>query len=402
MSVTVPPSPSSAGPALNVVRAAGGVLAMLAFAAYWNSLRVPFFFDDPVAILENPTIRNLGDISQVLSPPTNGSGVTGRPIVNLSLAINYALGGTNVTGYHLANIAFHAMAGLLLFGCVRRTVLNAPQLSRLRPVACHFGFAVAALWLLHPLQTESVTCVIQRTELLVGLFYLATLYGFIRFTEHASRGWTAVAVASCLLGMGSKEVMVTAPVVVFLYDRTFLAGSFSVAWKMRGRLHLALAGTWLLLGLLLVSMGGSRGEVGGFNVGATWWSYALKQCEAIMLYLWLTIWPHPLNVFHGVDVVTNPLEVWWQLLLLTTLVGVTFHAAWRRPILGFCGLWFFLILAPSSSVVPLVSQTVSEHRMYLPLAAALALFVGCMFRWLPRRALGVSLCAATFGLLSAR
>ena len=73
-------------------------LVLVTLATYWNSLSVPFFFDDPIGILENPTIRKLADIGQVMSPPRNGSGVTGRPIVNLSLAINYALGGTSVTG----------------------------------------------------------------------------------------------------------------------------------------------------------------------------------------------------------------------------------------------------------------------------------------------------------------
>src|SRR5687767_4802718 len=135
-----------------------GVLVALTVTTYWNSLRVPFFFDDPVAILQNPSIRNLSDLGQVLSPPRNGSGVTGRPVVNLSLAINYALGGTSAPGYHLANIVFHASAGLLLFGCMRRTLTNSAPLQRFRPVALPFAFVTAALWLLHPLQTESVTC----------------------------------------------------------------------------------------------------------------------------------------------------------------------------------------------------------------------------------------------------
>jgi tetratricopeptide (TPR) repeat protein len=380
-----------------------GILVLLTFATYWNSLRVPFFFDDPVAILHNPSIRNLGDIGQVLSPPRNGSGVTGRPVVNLSLAINYALGGTKITGYHITNIVFHLSAGLLLFGCVRRTLTRSAPLQRFRPVALPFAFLTAGLWLLHPLQTESVTCVIQRTELLVGLFYLLTLYSFIRAVEQSSRGWSMAAIASCLFGMASKEVMVSAPLLILLYDRTFIAGTFSGAWNSRRRLHLGLAATWLLLGAILVSVGGTRGQVGGFNVGVSWWAYALKQCEAIVLYLWLTVWPHPLNVFYGVDVVTNPVEVWWQLMLLIALVAGACYALWRKPVLGFCAGWFFAILAPSSSVVPLVSQTVSEHRMYLPLAAPLVLGMGALFALASRRTLlGALGCIAAYGVISAR
>lgn len=398
------PSTSSHLHSRKAVGLAGGILVLIAFITYWNSLRVPFFFDDPLTILENPTIRNLTDLTQVLSPPKNGSGVTGRPVVNLSLAINYAIGGTSVTGYHVANILFHAAAGLLLFGCVRRTLARSPVVERFRAVALPFAFCTAALWLLHPLQTESVTCVIQRTELMVGLFYLLTLYCFIRAMEQPSARWSAAAVASCLAGMATKEVMVTAPVILFLYDRTFVAGTVASAWQRHRRLHLGLAATWVLLGVILITMGGTRGEVAGFGVGdATWWSYALKQCEAIVLYLKLVVWPHPLVVFYGVDVVTNPADVWVEMLLVAALVVGTLYTLWRKPLLGFLALWFLGILAPSSSVVPLVSQTVSEHRVYLPLAAPLAGFVAGLFLSVPRHAIAASLvCVGAFGVASAR
>lgn len=378
-------------------------LVIATFATYWNSLRVPFFFDDPAAILANPTIRDWRDLGAVLSPPRNGSGVTGRPLVNLSLALNYALGGTSVAGYHLANILFHAAAGLALFGCVRRTLLLPRWDGRFAVSSLPLAAIAAVLWLLHPLQTESVTCVIQRTEVLVGLFYLLTLYCFIRSVDSPVWHWRGLAVASCFLGMASKEVMVTAPLLVLLYDRTFLAGSFSEAWRLRRSLHLGLAAAWLLLGVLVASLGGTRGAAAGFGVGVTWWSYALKQCEAIVLYLKLTLWPNPLVVFYGVDVVTNPLAVWPQILLLAALVGATFYALWRKPVLGFTGLWFFLILAPSSSVVPLVSQTVSEHRMYLPLAAPLAVGLVALFAAAGRAGLAAAACAIlALGVTSAR
>src|SRR4051812_6093698 len=109
---------------------AAAILLLAAFAGYWNSLRVPFFFDDPTAITDNPTIRDLTNLRTVLSPPRNGGGVTGRPIVNLSLAINYALGGTSPTGYHLTNIFLHACCGLALFGIVRRTLRQPILINR--------------------------------------------------------------------------------------------------------------------------------------------------------------------------------------------------------------------------------------------------------------------------------
>ena len=109
--------------------------------------------------------------------------------------------------------------------------------------------------------------------------------------------------------MASKEVMVSAPLIVLLYDRTFLAGTFRAAWNQRRRLYLGLAGTWLILIALLAGTGGTRGEGAGFGLGVSWWAYALKQCEAIVGYLKLSLWPHPLIIDYGTDVITEPFKV---------------------------------------------------------------------------------------------
>lgn len=357
------------------------MLVFVAAVAYHGSYSVPFFFDDTVAVTNNPTIRNLWDLGQVLSPPTNGSSVTGRPLVNLSLAINYAISGTDARSYHLFNLIVHAISSLILFGITRRTLRFIDTGKRFAASESLLAFFVAALWSVHPLQTESVTCVIQRTELLVTLFYLATLYCFVRSIDRSiSGGWQTMSVVACALGMASKEVMVSAPLMVLLYDRTFLAGSFKAAWDSRRRYYLCLAATWLVLAAILFSNGGSRGDAAGFGLGVAWWSYALKQCEAIVLYLRLTLWPHPLIIDYGTAVIREPMSVVPQAMILLGLVIATFWALARRPVLGFALFLFFAVLAPSSSVVPLVSQTVAEHRMYLPLAAILAIGVVYGFR----------------------
>jgi tetratricopeptide (TPR) repeat protein len=355
---------------------AGAALVAAAVLAYHGSFAVPFFFDDHAAITHNPTIRSLSRLGDVLLPPNTGSGMTGRPIVNLSLALNYALGGFAPGGYHVFNLALHALAGLTLFGLVRRS-LNGPVLqSRFQNHSLPLAFGSALLWTVHPLQVESVTCVIQRTELLVGLFYLFTLYAFVRATETpASRLWPAASITACALGMASKEVMVSAPLMALLYDRTFVAGSFRSAWRQRSSLYLGLAATWLLLGALLLYMGGTRGNAAGFGLGMSWWSYALKQCEAIVTYLRLAIWPHPLVIDYGTAVVTDVGQVAPQLAFLVALAGGTFATLRWRPRWGFLGFWFCALLAPSSSVIPLVTQTMAEHRMYLPLAAVVIVVV---------------------------
>jgi Flp pilus assembly protein TadD len=193
--------------------------------------------------------------------------------------------------------------------------------------------------------------------------------------------------------MAAKEVMVSAPLLVLLYDRTFVAGSFRAAWRQRAGFYAGLAATWiLLLGLVLHS--GQRGGVAGFGLGVSAWEYALTQCRAIVRYLRLACWPHPLVVDYGKELARGLDDVWPQAVLLLGLLAATGVALRRWPVAGFLGIWFFAILAPSSSFVPLTSQTMAEHRMYLPLAAVVCLAVGGAYRWLGERTLPVWLVLA--------
>jgi Flp pilus assembly protein TadD len=393
---------SSAGSRRNFWLAAA-LLVLAAFAAYHNTFNVPFLLDDEGSITTNPTIRQLWPIGPALSPPA-GVGMGGRPLVNLSLAVNYACGGLAVPGYHALNLAIHLCAGLTLLGIMRRTFLKPVLRERFGGAALPLALAAALLWTLHPLQTESVTYVSQRLESLMGLFYLLTLYCFIRGTEASRPGrWYALTVVMCLLGMASKEVMVTAPLLVLLYDRTFVGGSFRSAWRQRWRLYLGLAGTWLLLGALL---SGLHHRAVGFGLGVTPWIYALTECKVVVQYLGLAVWPHPLVFDYGgvnVDIVKHGTELAPYALVLGLCVAGTLAALWRRPVLGFAAGWFWLILAPGSSVVPLAGQPMAEHRLYLPLAAVAALGVAGLHTLGGRRSVMIfMILAAGLGALAGR
>jgi hypothetical protein len=168
---------------------AAALLTGASVFAYANTFQVPFLFDDMPSIVENPTIRHLWPPGQALSPPSEGGvTVSGRPVLNLSLAVNYAISGLDLWSYHALNLAIHLLAGLTLFGVVRRTLRTlrgrsplagdgseSPASGLLHSDSDLVAFVVAALWLLHPLQTESVTYIIQRAESLMGLFFLFTL-----------------------------------------------------------------------------------------------------------------------------------------------------------------------------------------------------------------------------------
>ncbi|MBI5766968.1 MAG: tetratricopeptide repeat protein [Verrucomicrobia bacterium] len=386
-------------------------LVLVTVVAYAGTFAVPFVFDDIPAIVENPTIRSLTRLGDVLAPPhAGGLTVAGRPLVNLSLALNHAISGPAVWSYHAFNLAVHVCAGLALFGLVRRTLLRPALRGRFGVSARWLAWMIAAVWLLHPLQTESVTYVVQRAESLAGLFYLLTLYAFARgavchplddnppsFTSgrdktvchlmddkpprRDGRGWLAVSGVACVLGMASKEVAVTAPLIALLYDRTFVAGSVRAAWAARWKTHLALAASWLLLAALVLGTRG-RGGTAGFGAGISAWSYALTQCEAIVRYLGLCVWPHPLVFDYGPGTARDLPAVLPQAGLVLALLAVTGWMIARRPLAGFLGAFFFALLAPSSSFVPVVTQTIAEHRMYLPLAAVVVLVVLGWHRWL--------------------
>jgi tetratricopeptide (TPR) repeat protein len=434
------------------------VLALAVVLVYLGSLEGAFVFDDVPAILENPTLRHPGNLAGVLLPPGDEAGtVGGRPVLNLSLAVNYAWGGPRTRSYHVVNLAVHVAATLLLFGLIRRTLGrddagaggtgipsrpgNTASGNGARPAAASAGgpgstrwrlpprrhcepappgmepdprtalpwtspwsdadglgiaFLASLLWAVHPLQTEAVTYVVQRAESLMGTFYLLTLYCFVRYAgrdpgaraalpgRNAGRGgWAVLAVLACLLGMATKEVMVSAPLAVLLYDRTFVAGSVRGAWRERRGLYLGLAATWLVLAGLVAGTHG-RGGSAGFAAPAAVWPYALTQCQAIVHYLRLAFWPDPLVFDYGIALVRHPADVLPQALLLLLLLAGTAVALRRRPAVGFAAGCFFAVLAPSSSLVPVATEPMAEHRMYLPLAAVSILAVVAVLAALAR------------------
>jgi tetratricopeptide (TPR) repeat protein len=373
-------------------------LALITAVAFAGAARAPFEFDDIASIPDNPTIRTLWPPSIALNPPPNIS-VSGRPVVNLSFALNFAVNEAlgisqrpaeewelETVGYHVVNIALHILCGLLLFGVVRRTLRSERIQEEWRNASDGVALAVTALWMLHPIQTEAVSYVIQRTELLVSLFYLGTLYASIRAWDAASRratfGWYAAAISACALGMGSKEVMISAPLAVMLYDRAFRFDS----WRQL-RLHrerLAFHGVLqLTLLVLVVESRGARDATVTFQGDIAWHEYLRSQGWAVLHYLRLVAWPDALSYDYG----SRPIGVDFGVggLFVLTLAAIGTLLAWKRaPWLAFSGSVFFLLLAPSSSVVPIQTEIAAERRMYLALAPVFLVIVVSAIAWARR------------------
>jgi tetratricopeptide (TPR) repeat protein len=376
---------------------AAALIILCALAAYSNSFTDLFLgLDGKQSIRDNPHIRRLWPLSEALSLPTWGSAINPeqhptvayRPAFSLVLALTYHFFGLKPRAFHGVNLAIHIAAALVLFGIVRRTLRRRQSAGRGDARSTWLALAAALIWLVHPLQTESVTYVVQLCESLSGLMLLLTLYCAIRSLESEHRHWWQVgAIAACAVSIGSKQPAGVAPLLVLLYDHTFVWASGTK--RYRPALYAAL--TIPVVASLLLVIGGLRQYVRLQEA----LNYALTQPGVILHYLRLSIWPDELFLYVNTSVFTvhSPVDALLPAsVLLALLVGTCWGIAGRRWF-GFLGGWFFLTLAPTSSLIPITDQ-IQEHRMYLPLAAVAVLAVvggDAVLRaglkpWLPERA----------------
>ena len=357
------------------------VLGAAIWFVYGRAIDAPFIFDDHASVFENGSIKQLWPLlgDEIFRGPLNPKKdlpTSGRPLVNLSLALNYSWGGENPRGYHLFNLFWHWLCALLVWAIVRRTLRLPYFQGRFENTAGPLAWTVAVVWAFHPLQSETVIYVTQRTELMVAVFYLATLYCSLRYwaTESGAQRhlWLATATIACFLGMACKEVMVTAPLVVLIFERTFIHKSLVESLRKSWPLYVGLAASWLLL--LYLNVDRPRSSSAGFDLSVSpveWW---MTQAKVLVMYLRLAIWPWPLVIQYEMPYL-NSLGTSWPWLAIVLLLGAgTLWLLWQRRAAGFVGAWVFLILSPTS-IVPIITEIAAERRMYLPLAALVALVI---------------------------
>jgi tetratricopeptide (TPR) repeat protein len=340
-----------------------------AVVAYANSFQGPFIFDDARVITGNPHLYTLW-------PPWKAVLVPTRWVADLSFAVNFALSDLTAADYRITNVLIHVLAGWLLFGLVRRTLTLPRFAGRFDDSAVFLSFAVALLWVVHPLQTESVTYIAQRIEALMGLFYLIVFYCFVRgLTAANPRVWMNTAVGACAIGMGTKEVIVTAPFLLIVFDLLFSTASWRDVLRARWKVHVALLLTLGVFAMLFLMGMALALEVGGlFEQGISPWRYALTQTEVILQYLRLSFVPTSLCLSYRWPFARSLGDVWAPTVVVIGLLGVTLWGLLRRKPFAFPLAWVFIILAPTSSILP-IADAAFEHRMYLPLAGVLALVV---------------------------
>lgn len=358
---------SSPGGARSVALFAG-LLLLVSAAIYGSSLPFPFVFDDLNAIVDNTTLR-AGSLWAALSPPDD-TPVSGRPLVNLSFALNQKLFGASAVSFRAVNIALHVLNALLLFVVSARVWESARASQAMRAQAVGWAALGTLLWACHPLQTEAVVYVTQRTELLAATFVLLGSWAALRYLQAPARDarrWLLMACLCCALGAGCKETLVALPCIVLVIDRVCVSASLRRAVRAHGALYLGLC--CALAPLLLQLVTAPRGRSAGLGLGISPWQWLALSAHAILTYLRLVVSPAGLTVTYNWSVQ----DAWSR------------HAPELLPVAAtaLLGLWllrrghagalllavFFAVLAPSSSVVPILSEVAAERRMYLPLVA---------------------------------
>jgi len=354
-----------------------GVLILVAasMVVYWQATTGEFIFDDHVAIVDNESIRQIWPAIPQLNTPFSA-----RPIVNFSFAINYHFSELRPFAYRVTNIVLHVAVALLLRFVVNRTLRQPCFGDRFTVVSNSLAFASALLWLLHPVNSETVVYVTQRTELMMGLFYLATLACCIKFwdsnTKRSRSAMWLLASLFCTCGILCKETMATAPLVVLLYQWVFVGSTVREILRDSWTLYVGLLFCWVVIAAVYAMGYVTPGGGFGNSIPAhDWW---LTQSQVVMLYLKLTVWPWPLLIHYEYPISSSLRDVWQSVLAVTAMIAATAWLLLRRSSLGFVMACFFIVLSPTL-LIPLPDETVAERRMYVPLLAIVPLLVVTIF-----------------------
>ena len=393
-------------------------LAVVAIALYLPSLEGGFVYDDPNAVSQSTLIKHLTPLIRFLTLST-------RPLTDYSFALNYAVGGLEPWPYHLTNILLHAANVLLLYGIAWATLTMPPLVRRYGAARGAIAWAAAALFAVHPLASEAVGYISSRSEVLVAFWILLAFGSYIVAAETRRRRLRGIAAATLFLaaaaGLGSKEIAAAIPFALALYDWLFLAGrNWQRTQPRRWLLGLSLlpllaGGAFLLIRAYVhpSPMGDYASTAGlGFD-RFTRWEYAMSQFGVIVHYLRLVVLPFGQTFDYDWPLARTPfaLGVVLPAALLIALVVLAVRAAATEPLATFAAGWTLLILAPTSSLLPIADLAV-ERRMYLPLAALMLLAAAWLWdlgqrlpaAWRTRPAQGYALLAAipliAFGALT--
>jgi Tfp pilus assembly protein PilF len=380
------------------------LFAILGAVLYANSLEVPFVYDDTQNIVINKAVH-LEELSWAGLKEAAVSEKPTRAVAFITFALNYYFGGEQVAGYHIVNILIHVINASLVFWLVRLT-LQLPALGYTARDASLIAFFTALLWLVNPVQTQTVTYIVQRWNSLAVMFYLAALLMYIhaRLALSGLRRWllfTGCALSG-VLGFLTKEITAVLPFFILLYELFFFQ-DLGRARRWRNLVLTALVvlvfgvvaylymGHWSFYQSLL-SLELPEYTDRWFTLNER----LLTEPRVVLFYLGLLLFPAPsrLNLDHDFPLsytLWDPLTTFFAIAALVTLVVLAVSIARRQRLLAFCILWYLGHLVIESSVIGL--EIIYEHRSYLPSIGVFLLLVVLAFRTgLPQRVLAIGFC----------
>jgi hypothetical protein len=363
------------------------LLAVLVVASYSNTFTADFHFDDNPSIVENGALRHLSWDSFI------GQFSGTRPIINLSLYINYQLAGLNVIGWHIVNIGFHIANSIFVYLFILWT-LKLPSLSERYGGARAVRMALfgALIFSLHPVQTESVTYIISRTELIATFFYLASFLFFIRGARSGKFRFYVGSFIMSFLAMGSKEWAVTLPAILVLYDYLFIAEGKLKEMSSRIIAYILAALPWgfVTYNMMTSNMSGAGFGISGQN-NLTPWTYQLTSFNVLWTYIRLLFLPINQNLDYTYRVSKTLFEFptilsfFGHICVVTVMLWLYKKRNWT--LIPFGAAWFYITLSPTQSFVPIL-DVIFEHRLYLPSIGMIILFttvVENVFVWFEKR-----------------
>lgn len=373
-------------------------LGLAALAAFSPALDGSFVFDDFHLPFADPHAAQMPAAFWI-------GGV--RPLLSATYWLNFLISGTSPAGYHFVNLLLHVTTSVLVILIFQQLFRIAYPFSPAAADRREYALFAAAIFLLHPLQTESVDYIAGRSELISGLFFCASWLVFLRNFDRDTT-WAIVFKVLSLAGLAvlGKESAISLPFLLLLTDVYFSDRPIVKQLRRRIRLYsLLLVGGAAAAALILRTL--VSGTAAGFSLGVTPWEYALTQCRAIFIYLRLFIVPVGQNADWKVPFYRSLTEdgAVWYLLGILLLVGLVVWLFRKNRLISFGLAAFLVMLAPTSSIVP-IQDALAERRMYLPIAGLILAVIGALTglaaktRIRPSLRLGAAAVLLVIGLMS--
>lgn len=375
-------------------RASFALIFLLGILAYWKSFFADFQFDDYVAIVDNPFIKHL-DLSLLWSS------YKVRFVTNFTYALNYFIGGLNVFSWHLANNLIHIAVSFLIY-CFIQITFQTPRLKGQFDTDSQRLVALfsALIFLLHPIQTQAVTYIVQRATSIAAFFYIGALLFYARARLSDRTGDYAWVILFSFVGMLTKPVVITLPIVVILYDIVF----FGVNKKFD-------ISRIILYGILIIPLFiipfilfGAKGLVNAAFIGVTdipQKNYLLTQFNVIMTYVRLLFVPLNQNIDYDYKVATTLFEfpTLLSFTAILAIIGVALRLLKKERLLAFGIFWFLITLGPQSSIFSLL-DVIYEHRVYLPCLGFAVFISAFLFKMIHSRRIYILVMSLIVGVFS--